>query len=127
MNDSTTHLHFLTCLSALAPLYLSLKKLNLMDKKSLVIGALGSALLFVTFGAANSEASAPQSSTTTTIQYASPVEHEWEFHLSDPSHNQPGMAFAINKRTGQVRKYNSRTVSYNGRDYDGYHVCKPAE
>ena len=86
-----------------------------MDKKSLVIGALGSALLFVTMGAANPVA----------VQNTVPVEHVWEFHLSPPSAPIPGMAFAINKKTGEVRKYNSNSAKYSNMAFNNYSVVVP--
>ena len=70
-----------------------------MDKKSLVIGALGSALLFVTLGAAN----------PVTVETTVPVEHEWEFHLGVSG--EKAQAFSINKRTGEVRKYETKAAS----------------
>jgi len=85
-----------------------------MDKKSLVIGALGSALLFVTLGASN----------PVTVQTTVPISHEWEFHLSDPAAGeQDGMAFAINKRTGEVRKYNSSASRHRDMYFNSYSVC----
>ena len=86
-----------------------------MDKKSVVIGALGSALLFVTLGASN----------PVTVQTTVPVEHVWSFHLSDPSSSNDGMAFAINARTGEVRKYNSASSRHTDMYFNGYTICKP--
>lgn len=73
-----------------------------MDKKSLVIGALGSALLFVTLGASN----------PVTIQTTVPVEHEWEFHSE--------FAFSINKKTGEVRRYSTIAFPMAGKQSPGY-------
>ena len=73
-----------------------------MDKKSLVIGALGSALLFVTLGAA----------TPVTVETTVPVEHEWQFHLEVS--DEKAQAFSINKRTGEVRKYETWATSQDG-------------
>ena len=42
---------------------------------------------------------------TTQQVYGTPESHVWEFHLSDPSSNSDGMAFSINKVTGEVRKF----------------------
>ena len=84
-----------------------------MDKKSVLIGALGAALLFVTMGASN----------PVTVQTTVPVSHEWSFHLSDPSGMLSGMAFAINARTGEVRKYNTAHIDYTGNYYRNYEVC----
>ena len=87
-----------------------------MDKKSLLIGALGSALLFMTLGAAN----------PVTVQTTVPVQHEWEFHLSNGSEGTSyGMAFAINKRTGEVRKYESSETHRAGMYWNEYSVCVP--
>ena len=51
--------------------------------------------------------------TNNEIIYGTPESHVWEFHLSNPSSggnpasSKSGMAFAINKKTGEVRKYDS--------------------
>ena len=42
---------------------------------------------------------------TTQQVYGTPESHVWEFHLSDPSSNSDGMAFSINKVTGEVKKF----------------------
>ena len=70
-----------------------------MDKKSLLIGALSASLMFVTLGAG----------TSSSIQNATPESHVQEFHLSDGNSTTGGMAFSINKRTGEVRKFNSNS------------------
>jgi len=75
--------------------------------------------------------SKPISSTNTEIIYGTPESHVWEFHLSDPSAGSSedgyggmnGMAFAINKKTGEVRKYESGSSSYQKSPYGGYVVC----
>ena len=51
------------------------------------------------------------------VTYATPESHVWEFHLNDISQYQFGtraQAFAINKVTGEVRKYETE-FSYVGK------------
>ena len=83
-----------------------------MDFKSLLIGALGSALLFVSVGAGFSE--------QTTTQTMVPSSHVWSFHLSNPSSEHSAVAFALNKKTGEVRKYNAYHTTYANIPYDSY-------
>ena len=64
---------------------------------------------------------------TTQQVYGTPESHVWEFHLSDPADNSDGMAFSINKVTGEVRKYNSTRASFAppGKEYyAGYRVTE---
>ena len=84
-----------------------------MDKKSLVIGALGSALLFVTLGASN----------PVTIQTTVPVEHEWEIEVSNQAETMRAVAYAINKRTGEVRKYSPYLPGKGTAGAAGYYKC----
>jgi membrane-bound ClpP family serine protease len=60
------------------------------------------------------------------VTYATPESHVWEFHLSDVSTYQFGarsQAFAINKVTGEVRKY--ETEYSHGADETEYsHIKK---
>lgn len=51
------------------------------------------------------------------IVYGTPESHVWEFHLNDPSgeHGLGVQAFAINKVTGEVRKYETQ-YSYMKKD-----------
>lgn len=99
-----------------------------MDFKSIAIGALSAALVFTIMGAAN-----PQEQTAATPAYATPESHVWEFHLSDPSAggdgvNERGMAFAINKVTGEVRKYETKYSGFSKVNRLGaYNVCSPAD
>ena len=86
-----------------------------MDKKSLLIGALSASLMFVTLGAG----------TSSSIQNETPESHVWEFHLSDGGSLSGGMAFSINKRTGEVRKFNSQHTNYTDMYFNSYSVCKP--
>ena len=73
--------------------------------------------------------SKPISSTNTEIIYGTPESHVWEFHLSNPSGSgseyggMSGMAFSINKKTGEVRKYESGSNSYKKSPFGGYVVC----
>ena len=90
-----------------------------MDYKSLLIGALGSALLFVSVGAGTAE--------QTTVNSTVPPSHVWEFHLSNPSNERSTQAFALNKETGEVRKYNAYTVEHLHQKYNNYSVCKEFE
>jgi hypothetical protein len=87
-----------------------------MDKKSILIGALGASLLFVSIGAGTNSA----------IQTLTPESHVWEFHVSNPSaSDKSGMAFAINKKTGEVRKYNSYSSRESTQDpWNTFEVCK---
>ena len=84
-----------------------------MDKKSVLIGALGAALLFVTMGAAN----------PVTVQTTVPVEHEWELIVTPQANNQGAQAYAINKRTGQVRKYSPYAPTPKDGGVAGYFDC----
>ena len=51
--------------------------------------------------------------------HGTPESHVWEFHLNDPSGNTPAMAFAINKVTGEVRKYESQFSYIKKKDFFG--------
>ena len=77
-----------------------------MDYKSMLIGGLATALLFVSIGAGTQQ--------QTTNESHVPESHVWEFHLSDPAENRSGMAFSINKVTGEVRKYESKSSELLG-------------
>lgn len=62
--------------------------------------------------------------------HGTPESHVWEFYLGTFS---TSPAFAINKKTGEVRKYTSSLLSFNKdgsiEDYndDKYTVMKPVE
>ncbi|MDB0025526.1 hypothetical protein N9D95_03215 [Flavobacteriales bacterium] len=84
-----------------------------MDKKSVIIGALGSALLFISLGAAS----------PVSVQTTVPVEHEWELMVSPQIHNQGAQAYAINKRTGEVRKYSPWAAPLKDVGVAGYFDC----
>ena len=63
----------------------------------------------------------PQETTSTV-----PESHVWEFHLNDPS-NIPAAkasAFAINKVTGEVRKYETQYSYVKGSYFGGYLVAE---
>ena len=60
-----------------------------MDKKSIVIGALGSALLFVTLGA----------NTQNTFLSTVPPSHVWEMR------NHEDQLWTLNKETGEIRVF----------------------
>ena len=51
-----------------------------------------------------------------------PESHVWEFHLNNPAaQGQDAMAFAINKVTGEVRKYETNYSFIKGMDsFGGY-------
>ena len=83
-----------------------------MDKKSILVGALASALLFVTLGASN----------PVTIQSTVPPDHVWEFHINDPGVANAEGAFAINKVTGEVRRYNTGSITAN-KKYGTFFFC----
>ena len=68
-----------------------------MDKKSILIGALGASLLFVTIGAGTQQ----EQVINTTV----PESHEWEFYMNEHSGSKSALAFSLNKRTGEVRKF----------------------
>ena len=69
------------------------------------------------------------------VSYATPESHVWEFHLNDPGSTGNGNfgrvshAFAINKVTGEVRKYNTYYSGIEGKDADEhfnvYRVTQP--
>ena len=48
-----------------------------------------------------------------------PESHVWEFHLNDPTENKRAQAFAINKVTGEVRKYETN-YSFIQKAFGGY-------
>ena len=60
---------------------------------------------------------------TQQVVYTTPETHVWEFHLSNPSASasgnwgKDGMAFAINKVTGEVRKYESHWGNYKNQKW----------
>ena len=91
---------------------------NIKDITISIFAIIGFAFLLSSF--------TPNGAEETTQQvYGTPESHVWEFHLSDPAENEPGMAFSINKVTGEVRKYNSLRASFAdaGKEYyDGYRV-----
>ena len=65
---------------------------------------------------------------TQQVVYGTPETHVWEFHLSNPSGSNNGMAFAINKVTGEVRKYNSYYSAFKKNEdrlEDAYRVTQP--
>ena len=61
----------------------------------------------------------------TVIHEGTPESHVWEFHLSDPASGgeNHGMAFAINKVTGEVRKYESHWGNHRNQRWAGFRVC----
>lgn len=59
--------------------------------------------------------------------YGTPESHVWEFHLSDVSSYQFGarsQAFAINKVTGEVRKYETEYSHINKSSFGGWATAK---
>ena len=64
--------------------------------------------------------------------HGTPESHVWEFHLS-PADNVAADAFALNKVTGEVRKYNTSDLDINkGGTVENiaditYAVMRPAE
>ena len=61
------------------------------------------------------------------VNYATPESHVWEFHLNDISTYQFGtraQAFAINKVTGEVRKYETEFGSIKNTPFGGYNVAR---
>jgi membrane-bound ClpP family serine protease len=57
------------------------------------------------------------------VTYATPESHVWEFHLSDVSTYQFGarsQAFAINKVTGEVRKYETEYSHIKKSSFGGW-------
>ena len=61
------------------------------------------------------------------VTYGTPESHVWEFHLNDISTNQSGtsaQAFAINKVTGEVRKYETKYSSVKYIPFGGYNVAR---
>ena len=59
-------------------------------------------------------------------QTTTPESHVWSFHLSDAERS---LAYAINKVTGEVRKYDSYHTNIQGKDsnanFNVYRVCEP--
>jgi hypothetical protein len=47
------------------------------------------------------------------VTYATPESHVWEMHVVDGG-EYSGRAFAINKATGEVRKYNRKYPTFKG-------------
>ena len=75
---------------------------------------------------------APQ--TESKVIYMSPESHVWEFHLNNPSShaaNGPGAsnasAFAINKETGEVRKYETNFNRMTKCNFGAYNVARQHE
>tara|TARA_Y100000991_G_scaffold141516_2_gene106796 strand:+ start:787 stop:1086 length:300 start_codon:yes stop_codon:yes gene_type:complete len=72
------------------------------------------------------------SNTTPTVIHEgsnTPESHVWEFHLSNPAsgtgaNGMRGMAFAINKVTGEVRKYESNWGNYKQQKWGTYVVSR---
>ena len=61
------------------------------------------------------------------VTYATPESHVWEFHLSDVSTYQFGarsQAFAINKVTGEVRKYETEYSHIKKSSFGGWATAK---
>ena len=52
--------------------------------------------------------------------YATPESHVWSFHMSHPSGGVNGMAFAINKVTGEVRKYETNYNRLKDSPFGGF-------
>ena len=63
----------------------------------------------------------PQQTTSTV-----PESHVWEFHLNNPSSGTAAhaSAFAINKVTGEVRKYETKYTHVTKTSFGGYNVAK---
>tara|TARA_A100001015_G_scaffold286628_1_gene355542 strand:- start:39 stop:344 length:306 start_codon:yes stop_codon:yes gene_type:complete len=61
--------------------------------------------------------------------YATPESHVWSFHISDPSGggnvagSKHSMAFAINKVTGEVRKYETFYNRVKNSPYGGFVIA----
>ena len=75
--------------------------------KNLIVGGLA------IFGLVTIISSATSNPTIVHEGSNTPESHVWEFHLNDPasgtgSNGMNAMAFAINKVTGEVRKYETR-------------------
>ena len=46
--------------------------------------------------------------------HSTPESHIWEFHLNNPAQQgQNAMAFMVNKKTGEVRKYETQYANKN--------------
>lgn len=61
------------------------------------------------------------------VTYGTPESHVWEFHLSDVSSYEFGarsQAFAINKVTGEVRKYETEYAYFKNSPFSGYTVAQ---
>lgn len=85
-----------------------------MDLKSILIGAMATALLFISIGATTSS-SEPEIISDS---------HVWDFVLNESSEHYAAEAFAINKQTGEVRKYVTG-VRLEGGYWDEYSEAKP--
>ena len=86
-----------------------------MDFKSLLIGALGATLVFISLGAKSSSNAALQDTSDSLV---------WDFFLNESSEHYAAEAFAINKQTGEVRKYVTG-VRLEGGYWDEYSEAKP--
>jgi hypothetical protein len=61
--------------------------------------------------------------------YGTPESHVWEFHLETSGGNATAYGFAINKVTGEVRKYNTFYTGTEGKDanehFNLYRITQP--
>ena len=89
-----------------------------MDKKSILIGALGASLLFVSIGAGTQQ----EPVTVSTV----PEPHVWEFHISSPGAVRDH-AYSLNKVTGEVRKYETYRDLATEKNFGEYIVTMPVE
>ena len=89
-----------------------------MDKKSILIGALGASLLFVSIGAGTQQ----EPVTVSTV----PESHVWEFHINSPGAG-TGRAYSLNRVTGEVRKYETYRDLTTEDHFGEYIVTMPVE
>ena len=82
-----------------------------MDKKSILIGALGVSLLFVSIGAGTQQ----EQATNTTV----PESHVWELYVAREEASKDRV-YSLNKVTGEVRKYSKKGMQ-NGKLKDQYY------
>ena len=89
---------------------------NIKDITISIFAIIGFAFLLSSFTSNNEVVETEQQ------VYGPPESHVWEFHLSDPSSNSDGMAFSINKVTGEVRKFETHWSFHTKQKWGTYNI-----